>query len=471
MNDENEEKLMFSFKIKNCQKGYYYKIYVESKEEEIDSFETEEILCENGGEDISFQDKMDCIFIFEKKQQISIITQKRKLYSNEEDIKKIKRDKYLSSLVIMNGGIYEKQLSNDYDSENLYIKLDKVKEEKNKRYLFDFLKKGTTLSCFISFDFSKTAKGNIIESNKNILKYIFQALEIYTLDKFFYPSGFGAKVKDTKSTVFDMSKTELSSDNLLEQYKIFLESNIIPEKKIKVSSLIKKLIVDVTKLFEPKIYNISFILLSQDIEETDIKKAIDNSIESSYLPLSIIAIGVGDHDFSVAKKIFENKKKHSSSEMEKLRNNVIFTKLKSHPSSSEMITFCLRKLYKQIIEYYELNKYDPEKDEKENKKNLMGSISVIGSICDNDPAPTSINTAEVTPEFDSQNNLTNSDNTNTANSQNYINNINTSNSNVSNGSYQLKTSTYSCPMFQVNPYISTKKEKEEKKESKSNNPN
>ena len=30
---------------------------------------------------------------------------------------------------------------------------------------------------------------------------------------------------------------------------------------------------------------------------------------------------VGDHDFSVAKKIFENKKKHSSSEMEKLRNN------------------------------------------------------------------------------------------------------------------------------------------------------
>ena len=257
----------------------------------------------------------------------------------------------------------------------------------------------------------------------------------------------------------------------MEQYKIFLESNIIPEKKIKVSSLIKKLIVDVTKLFEPKIYNISFILLSQDIEETDIKKAIDNLIESSYLPLSIIAIGVGDHDFSVAKKIFENKKKHSSSEMEKLRNNVIFTKLKSHPSSSEMITFCLRKLYKQIIEYYELNKYDPEKDEKENKKNLMGSISVIGSICDNDPAPTSINTAEVTPEFDSQNNLTNSDNTNTANSQNYINNINTSNSNVSNGSYQLKTSTYSCPMFQVNPYISTKKEKEEKKESKSNNPN
>ena len=42
-----------------------------------------------------------------------------------------------------------------------------------------------------------------------------------------------------------MSKTELSSDNLLEQYKIFLESNIIPEKKIKVSSLIKKLIVDI----------------------------------------------------------------------------------------------------------------------------------------------------------------------------------------------------------------------------------
>jgi hypothetical protein len=66
--------------------------------------------------------------------------------------------------------------------------------------------------------------------------------------------------------------------------------------------------------------------------------------------------------------------------MEKCRNNVIFTTLDSHSSSNEAILFCLRQLYKQMLEYYKLNKYNPEKDEKDNRNMLMGSISVVQSI-------------------------------------------------------------------------------------------
>ena len=467
MEDGNEEKLILSFGIENCQEGFYYQIFVDIKDEEINHFETEEILCEVGGEHINFKKKMNCIFIFEAKQQIYIITQKRKIYSNEEDIKRIKKDKYLASLVMSKGGIYTKKLTANYDSEYINIKLDKDEDEKEKRYLFDYLKNGTSLSCFISFDFSKTAKGNIIESNKNILKHISQGMEIYTNGSFFYPSGFGAKIKETQVSLFDMSKTNVNSDTVLEQYNKFLQSSIIPENKINISPLIKKLIKDIYNLFESEVYNVSFILLSQDIDEADTKKAIDNIIESSYLPLSIFAIGVGDNDFSLTKKIFENKKKHSSFGMEKFRNNVIFTKLNSHPSSREMILFLLRKLYSQIIEYYKLNKYNPENDKGKNK--LMRSVSEIGSKIDLGPAPSSINSTELTPGSDSQNNIiSNSDNMSNPNSKKYINYIsNISNSNNSNGSYQLKTSNNSCPMYPVNPFPSTKSEK---KESKNDNP-
>ena len=468
MEDGNEEKLILSFEIENCQKGFYYKIFVDIKDEEIKHFETEEILCEEGGENITFKEKMNCIFIFEAKQSICIITQKRKIYSNEEDIKRIKKDKYLASLVMSNGGIYKRQLNDDYDSEYLLIKLNKDEDEKEKRYLFDYLKNGTSLSCFISFDFSKTAKGKIIEFNKNILKHISQGMEIYTNGKFFNPSGFGAKINETQvSSLFDMSETNINPDSILIQYNKFLQSSIIPENKINISPLIKKLIKDIYNLFESEVYNVSFILLSQDIDEADTKKAIDNIIESSYLPLSIFAIGVGDNDFSLTKKIFENKKKHSSFGMEKFRNNVIFTKLNSHPSSREMILFLLRKLYSQIIEYYKLNKYNPENDKGKNKE--MGSVSLIGSKIDLGPAPSSINSTELTPGSDSQNNIiSNSDNMSNPNSKKYINYIsNISNSNNSNGSYQLKTSNNSCPMYPVNPFPSTKSEK---KESKNDNP-
>ena len=493
MNDVTEENLTLSFQIKNCEKDYYYKICVNSKEEEIDDFETDKILCTKGGDDILFEKKMNCIFLFEKKQQISIITRKEKFYSNNENIKGIKRDKFLASLAMLKGGIYERNINDSYNSEILSVKLEKEKSEEEKKYLFDYLKTGTKFSCFISLDFSRNVTKDIIKSNKNILKHIFQSLEIYTRDEFFYPIGFGAKIKNTNIPVFDMSKSNVSSDILLEQYKVFLEStNIVPEKKIQVSHLIKKIIDGIYKLFDSKIYNVAFILLSDDIDIKDKKKAIDNIITSSYLPLSIIAIGLRDEDYKVSKEIFENKSKYSSQGMEKNRNNVIFTTLNNHSSSNEAILFCLRKLYKQAMKYYELIKYNPENDEKENENNLKMSLSVIQSVIDNNynkdcgAAPTSTNpyvkmnsmpleqnklnlgssnlsydinqqqSININNNENNKYNINNINSINSINSQNYNNNINISNN--SDSLYSLKDSSKSCPTYET-PFHSNKNKK------------
>lgn len=482
--DDTEEYLIFSFEIRNCEKDHYYKICITSKEEEIDNFETERVLCSKGGDDIIFQKKMNCVFIFEKKQQISIITKKEKFYSVDENQKGNRRDKFLASLAMMRGGIYERKISDYYNSEILSVKLQKDEKESQKKYLFDYLKQGTRLSCFISLDFSENDDDDkkIIKSNKNILKHIFQGLEIYTEDEYFYPMGFGAKITNSEDLAFDMTKSNVSSDNLLEQYKIFLEStNVIPQQNIRIAPLIKKTINRIYTLFDPKVYNISFILLSKDIDKKDKKGAIDNIIASSYLPLSIIAIGLGDDDYSISEEIFENKNKYSSIGMEKSRNNVIFTTLSSHSSSSEAILFCLRKLYKQIIEYYMLNKYNPENDEKDNKNNSNTKSAVLQSVWesvnnfDDDAAPTStnpcvrINSMPIeenkikidgsTPGSDFSQDNVNSYNghvktfTNDLNTPNLNNNIN--NPNKLYGSNSLKDSSKSCPDNKItNPYKS-----------------
>ena len=72
-------------------------------------------------------------------------------------------------------------------------------------------------------------------------------------------------------------------------------------------------------------------------------------------------------DYSISKEIFENKNKYSSQGMEKCRNNVIFTTLDSHSSSNEAILFCLRQLYKQML--------DGQVNEKNNQ--ILGEESKI----------------------------------------------------------------------------------------------
>lgn len=478
MSFETNEKLILSFELKNCEQNYYYRICIKNQENEEENFETEKILCSKGGDDISFERAMHYIFTFEKRQQISIIIKKQKFYSKDENIINFEGYKYFSSLIMENEGVYERNITEEYNSEKIIVRLNKDNSEKEKKYLFDYLKSGMRLSCFISFDFSANVNHDIKEANKNILKYIFQALEIYVSENFFYPSGFGATIKDSQEPFFNMSKSNVNSDVLLEKYKAFIESTfVIPEKKILVSPLIKKITKDVSKLFDSKVYNVSFILLSNNIDEKDKKKVINNIISSSYLPLSIIVIGVGNHDFSVTKKIFKNEKKISYEGIEKNRNNIIFTTLKEHASASQTILFCLSQLYQQIIEYYELIKYNPENDEKEKRKKMFESVFFIQKVIeknddyDGEAAPPSStnpyikmksmpiienkinidtsNTSSYISQDNFDNNNINSINSN-IHSSNNINNINSSNN--STGKFSLKSSTEFVPT--PNPFKS-----------------
>ena len=478
MPNDSEEKLIFSFQINNCMKEHYYQISICDDKE---NFETDKILCENDGASISFKKKMEYIFIFEKRQKITLIITKQYMFNKAENINTAKFV-YLANIVTTKNGIYETNLNNDFNTETIQIKVQKNEENKEKRYLFDYLRSGIKLSCFISFDFSQKNNSKNKDDNLNILKNIFEFIEGYTEDHHYYASGFGAKNKGSQNPAFDLDEFKLNSDKLIEKYKVFLESNnIIPEKNIALSPIIKKITSDTYQSYEPNNYYVVFVLISKDIDKKDKKNLIHQIIASSYLPLSIFIIGIGNHNFTESKTTLKKISKYSNEGMEKVRDNVIFTTYNSVTTANKTISLCLRELSKQMVQYYILNKYIPESDD--NNNNIKDSINLYISHQDNinnnknkssesnsenqfqasnsSPIENNVSDTPNPPQVYSYNPSfnNNSNNINNSSNSNNINN-NIKNSNNSNNSHILKSSDFNAIEENVeNPYTKKKVDK------------
>jgi hypothetical protein len=117
-----------------------------------------------------------------------------------------------------------------------------------------------------------------------------------------------------------------------------------------------------------------FIFLTGDIDKNDHKEIINNIIASSYLPLSIIIIGVGNHDFSKISGLFLDNK-FSSEGIPRNKQNVIFATIKNKYDSELIAETCLMKLRKQIIEFFQLVK-SPE-NLKESINKISQSIMIV----------------------------------------------------------------------------------------------
>ena len=127
--NEAEEKLIFSFEIQNCMENNYYQISVY---DDKDNYKTSEILCLNGGENISFRECMEYTFVFEKRQIITLIVTNRTLYDKPNDTVKIIS---LANIVTSKSGIYNTELRDTYDTETIEITVRKSKENIEKKYV------------------------------------------------------------------------------------------------------------------------------------------------------------------------------------------------------------------------------------------------------------------------------------------------------------------------------------------------
>lgn len=363
LSDNFGEKLTLTFSLKSCVKGFYYHISVNTEENfKTEKFETEKILCTKEGDNIIFKEKMIYDFHFETKQNLIITTHKNWDKNNGDDFE---RKTTLSSLVQSHMGKYERKISkHSHISEIICIQLDKDKSQKKEKILFDYLKLGLKFSFHFAFDFSKKDK-NIRDDFTNISIDMLQKLikvfgSYFQDDHFLKPLILGGYIN--KSNIYCINKALFSDEKgLIDEYKNFLENKeIVSKNNVNLSPFIKNLINEIYFAYKSNVYSILFIFLSGDISKKDQKETINKIIQSSYLPLSIIVIGIGNHDFSEMKDLFLDSI-NSTEGMPKNKDNVIFFSIKNKFVIDITLSGCLMELKKQIIDFFNLVKEPQEK--------------------------------------------------------------------------------------------------------------
>lgn len=376
--DDFGEKLILSFSLKSCSKGFYYQISIKTNDNfETEEFQTGKILCSKEGDKIIFKEKMTIDFQFEKNQNIIITTHKISDYSNDIDFE---RKTTLASLVQSHMGTYERKISDDPNNpEIISIQLDKDKSKEEEKILFDYLKLGLKFSFYFAFDFSQKEqkiKDDFTDISIDILKKIINIYNPYFKDEHFAnPFILGGSINKSNIYTIDKSLILGKKELLIEQYKNFLENkNIVSKNHVNLSPFIKKLINDMYESYQSNIYNILFIFLSGDINKKDQKETINQIIQSSYLPLNIVVIGIGNHNFSDMNKLFLDNVK-STEGMPKNKDNVIFASIKNKSAVDITLTGCLLELKTQIIDFFNM-----VKEPQGNEINLLSSYNIYQSV-------------------------------------------------------------------------------------------
>ena len=393
---ETPEKIRLNFSIKKCKKDDYYQIKLTNEDlslNNIKSFETENLKCLEEGKELIFKNTVECNYFFYKKQKLTINFLKSIKEGKNFNIKENERHTFLSSLVVAPNSIYERPFNSKIkDSELLCIKLTKVNHDtqnKKNESIFDYLTVGLKLSCFVSMDCSQGANKQKIEKSyrnyKRIINSIKDKITNYTKDEYFiYGYGANLRNKDLSNElykyIFNINLEEdksINFDNFNQIYDNCL-NYIIPEKKVNLSLMIKKITKDIFRFYDERYYNIFFILARELTDISDKQNTIDAFIESGYLPLTIIIIGEGKNNFESMKELFGKKIKQSSNGMLKNRDNIIFM---NYPDdfneNSELLSeWCLREISKQMLSFYNLAKCSPEQIKKNNLGNIKNSINI-----------------------------------------------------------------------------------------------
>ena len=249
------------------------------------------------------------------------------------------------------------------------------KSKIKKEYTFiDYLKAGVQIGLAVAIDFTSSnlhpndenSLHNINKKEPNQYEKAINAcgniVAYYDYDQLFPCFGFGAKYKQNALQIFNL--------NLKNDPNVKFVQGIIKEyhKAINIVSLygptyftpvIKKM-NDLIKGEKNHLkYHILMILTDGMIN--DINETIDELVESSFLPLSIIIIGVGKADFYSMIELDSDKNPLVNSKGVKAERDLVqfvpFLKYESNPEN--LAKEVLAEIPRQIIEYYKKSNIDP----------------------------------------------------------------------------------------------------------------
>ena len=247
------------------------------------------------------------------------------------------------------------------------------KSQLTKNYTFvDYLKAGVQIGLSVAIDFTQS-NGN--PNDINSLHYIYGSIPnqyeraIYTCghmvayydyDQLFPAFGFGAKINGTPTSIFNLNFKKDPNIHLI-QGIIEAYHNAIEKVELSGPTLFGPIFKNFNNMIKKDInnfkYNILMILTDGIID--DIKETIDQLVEGSFLPLSVIIIGVGNTDFSKMSILDADENPLENSKGEKASRDLVqfvpFLKYENNPE--KLANEVLAEIPKQVIEFYEQNNY------------------------------------------------------------------------------------------------------------------
>ena len=240
----------------------------------------------------------------------------------------------------------------------------------------DYLKAGVQIGLSIAIDFTGSngnckdprslhfIGGNQPNQYERAIYACGNIVAYYDYDQLFPCYGFGAKINNTPTPIFNLN---LSSDP-----NIHLIQNIIQEYHKALTTVqlwgpthfgpIIQTTNNIIKAENDKLkYHILMILTDGMID--DIDNTINELVNSSFLPLSVIIIGIGSANFSSMNVLDADENPLvSSGGVRAARDLVQFVPFLKYESNPERLAQeVLAEIPKQILEYYELNHLDPIK--------------------------------------------------------------------------------------------------------------
>ena len=240
----------------------------------------------------------------------------------------------------------------------------------------DYLKAGIEIGLSIAIDFTKsngppyerTSLHYIHDIEKNQYERAIWScgniVAYYDYDQLFPCFGFGAKVQNEARDLFNLNFQDDPNvkyiDGIIDAYHNAVNAITFygPTYFGPILSTINKIIKD--ECYKLK-YHILMILTDGKID--DIDNTIDALVEGSFLPLSVIIIGVGNANFDNMKILDADENPLIDSKGVKAVRDLVqfvpFIKYESNPE--KLANEVLAEIPRQLMEYYEQNNLDPIK--------------------------------------------------------------------------------------------------------------
>ena len=348
---DNLIKLVFT--LDNCILGSEYQVL-------LSPFSTEKATCKENF--IEFNKYHMCEFCFGRPQSIQIDVLK-----NGITLGSIKT--FLSIIVGSPNSIFRSIISNS-NPEFISISAQSIPNN----FFIDYIKNGVQIKFSVGIDFTNS-NGNINDANslhrivrgfnddfEQAIKCFGPIMSHYHYDELFPVYGFGAitnRNNPVPNMCFNINFNEnpeiYTIDNVIKHYHNCLKILSLSEP-IQFCPVIRKEIEMITGENNLLIYHVLMILTSGSL--TDLDETIDAVIEASYLPFSLIIIGIGNGDFTKMMKFDINA--IPSNGKQRLRDCVKFVTFNAYKHNiPELQKEVFEDIPNQMVEYYSKIKFYP----------------------------------------------------------------------------------------------------------------